>query len=346
LLSSFRDHDAPGYRNYNRGFRCVLAPAAAPVSVPAAPTPLATGAPASPDAATKDQPFVNTLGMKFVPVPIIGGPTGGQRVLFSVWETRVQDYEPFVDETQRRRAKADFPQGPTHPAVNVSWEDARLFCQWLTQREQAAGRLPAGFSYRLPSDHEWSCAADIGAREDAAELPADKAGKIGDVFPWGAQWPPPKGAGNYLGEELHAAQAAGRSTDQKEVIAGYNDGFVETSPVGSFAVNRFGLFDIGGNAWQWCEDWYDREQKRRVLRGASWHESARSYLLSSYRHYAYPDGHYFNFGFRCVLAPPVSASPGAVAVQPAPPSTPAPAAVSGMNCATPIAPADEIAVGS
>ncbi len=56
----------------------------------AAPTPRGTGASA---AATKDAPFVNSLGMKFIPVPITGGPTDGQRVLFSIWETRVQDYE-------------------------------------------------------------------------------------------------------------------------------------------------------------------------------------------------------------------------------------------------------------
>ena len=59
--------------------------------------------------APEDGSFVNTLGMKFVPVPIIGGPSGGQRVLFSVWETRVQDYEVFAKETERewpRRLRA------------------------------------------------------------------------------------------------------------------------------------------------------------------------------------------------------------------------------------------------
>jgi hypothetical protein len=79
-------------------------------------------------AATKGAPFVNTLGMKFVPVPIVGGPTGGQRVLFSVWDTRVQDYAVFVQETGREWPAADFPQEPTHPAVYVRWDDATAFC--------------------------------------------------------------------------------------------------------------------------------------------------------------------------------------------------------------------------
>jgi formylglycine-generating enzyme required for sulfatase activity/tRNA A-37 threonylcarbamoyl transferase component Bud32 len=273
--------------------------------------------------ATNGQPFVNTLGMKFVPVPILGGPTGGQRVFFSVWDTRVQDYEAFVKETKREWPKVDFEQGPTHPAVNVSWEDAQLFCQWLTQREQTVGRLPAGFSYRLPSDHEWSCAVDLGAREDAVTLPSEKNFKFNDAFPWGSTWPPPKGAGNYAGEELRPAQAAGKYSDIKDLIAGYNDGFVNTSPVGSFAANRFGLFDMGGNAWQWCEDWFDRDQKNHVLRGASWTFSARFYLLSSGRLGFGARGRWLAGGFRCVLTPGPAASPAPAVPVPAVSSTPA-----------------------
>jgi formylglycine-generating enzyme required for sulfatase activity len=253
--------------------------------------------------ATADQPFVNSLGMKFVPVPIIGGPTGGRRVLFSVWDTRVQDYEAFVKETNYDWPKAGFPQGPTHPAVFVSWDDAQLFCKWLTARDHAAGLLPEEWRYRLPSDHEWSCAVGIGAKEDPPALPSDKSGKIDDVFPWGSQWPPPKGAGNYAGEELRPEIAAGRFTTIKEVITGYDDGFAYTSPVGSFPANRFGLFDMGGNVWQWCEDWHDKRQVDHVLRGASWAKYERNRLLSSHR-YQYVAGARFNaFGFRCVVGP-------------------------------------------
>jgi formylglycine-generating enzyme required for sulfatase activity len=57
------------------------------------------------------------------------------------------------------------------PAVHISWEDATAFCAWLTEREQRIGKLPAGWAYRLPSDHEWSCAAGIGEREDAKAHP-------------------------------------------------------------------------------------------------------------------------------------------------------------------------------
>ena len=73
---------------------------------------MAADQPESVAGGTKDTPYMNSLGMKFVPVPILGGPTGGQRVLFSVWDTRVQDYEVFLKETKREWPKPGFEQGP------------------------------------------------------------------------------------------------------------------------------------------------------------------------------------------------------------------------------------------
>jgi formylglycine-generating enzyme required for sulfatase activity len=71
--------------------------------------------------------------------------------------------------------------------------------------------------------------------------------------------------------------------------------------VGSFAANRYGIYDLGGNVWEWCEDWYDSDQKYRVLRGASWHHDSPDSLLSLSRGYDSPGGRFSGFGFRCVL---------------------------------------------
>jgi formylglycine-generating enzyme required for sulfatase activity len=139
----------------------------------------------------------------------------------------------------------------------------------------------------------------IGEREVAAKLPTDKAGKITNTFPWGNRWPPPKGAGNYAGEESRPVQA---KFNIKAPIAGYNDGFENTSPVGSFAANRFGLYDMGGNVWQWCGDWFDKNQKDRVVRGASWNAGDRNLLLSSNRGSGTPGNRNANCGFRCVVS--------------------------------------------
>jgi thiol-disulfide isomerase/thioredoxin len=196
--------------------------------------------------------------------------------------------------------------------VTVSWEDAQLFCQWLTAREQAAGRLAAGCSYRLPSDHEWSCAVELGEKEDAARLPSEKSGRSTTCFRGAPNGRRRAGAGNYAGEELQPALTAGKYIYAKGVIAGYNDGFVNTSPVGSFAANRFGLFDMGGNVLQWCEDWFDTEQKTRVLRGSAWNYYLRSALLSATRAHFAPGYRFHYYGFRCVLAP-TAAAPAAAA---------------------------------
>ncbi len=256
--------------------------------------------------ATKDRPFVNTLGMKFVPVPITGGPTGGQRVLFSVWETRLQDYEVFATETGLKWEKT---KEPLLPVGELRWDDAQAFCTWLTERERKAGKLAANEIYRLPTDHEWSCAVGIGEQEDAAKLPREKSGKIPETYPWGSAWPPPAGAGNYGGKEMEPALAAGKYDWVKKVLSDYRDAFVERAPVGSLAANSFGLYDLGGNLHEWCESCYDSAQQNRTLRGGSWDNGRRGDLTSAQRWSADLNAHWPTAGFRVVLSAAPTAAP-------------------------------------
>lgn len=236
-------------------------------------------------AATKDKPFVNSLGMKFVPVRITGGPTDGKTMLFSVWETRVQDFSPFVSETNCNWSKPEFCISPLHPASKVLWEDAVAFCSWLTNKEQSAGKLDSKLLYRLPTDHEWSCAAGIGSSEDFSLTPSAKDQKIKDVYPWGGVWPPPPGAGNFAGEELQSMLDAGRYPNIRDIIYGHRDDHAEAAPVGSYTPNSSGLYDMAGNVWEWCEDyWLNAGLQDRSLRGGSWAVHERSLLLSSKRH--------------------------------------------------------------
>ena len=189
-----------------------------------------------------------------------------------------------------------FAQGPTHPVCGVSWEDAKAFCQWLTAKERKAGMISQEQSYRLPTDAEWSVA--VGLNEESGGTPKDKDMKIKDVYPWGTKWPPPSGAGNYAGEESKTAD----TPSDWGVISGYRDGYPRTSPVGSFKANRFGLYDMGGNVWQWCEDFYDGQSGPCVLRGGSWYDGGvPDHLLSSYRVRGAPVSRFGIYGFRCVL---------------------------------------------
>ena len=184
-----------------------------------------------PEAKIPTNAFVNTLGMPFVPVP-------GTDVQFCIWETRVKDYAAYATANAGVAPFWQIPrftQADTHPVVRVNWNDAQAFCEWLTKKELAEGKIKAGQKYRLPTDAEWSVAVGLG--KEKGNTPEEKDSGIKDVYPWGKEWPPAVEAGNY----------------NKSLKA---DKFDYTSPVGSFASNKDGLHDMGGNVWEWCEDKY------------------------------------------------------------------------------------------
>jgi len=246
--------------------------------------------------AAPNKPFENSLGMRFVPVPITGGPTDGREIRFCIWETRVKDYSVFVKDTKLDWPKPDFLQGDDHPAVMVSWENATAFCEWLTEEERKKRTIRTVDTYRLPSDHEWSCAVGLGKDEDPATLPIAKNGKI-KKHPWGLEFPPPNGSGNYNGQETKA-----NPISELTPILDYDDGFARTAPVGSFAANTFDLYDLSGNAWEWCHDAYDSgNPDQRVLRGGSWDIRAQANLMSSYRDRSSATARVRVYGFRVVL---------------------------------------------
>ena len=268
-----------------------------------------------PAAATKDAPFINSLGLEFVPVP-------GTKVLFCRTETRVRDFEAYAKDTGYKREggifvmkveeqkdgtsalkwKLDekaswrepgFEQGRNHPVVGVDWNEARAFCAWLSKKE--------GVEYRLPTDDEWSAAVGLGK------------------YPWGSAWPPPKDAGNY-GDKTFLKSLPGKGWTGP--LAEYDDGAARTAPVASYTANRLGIFDLGGNVWQWCEDEYkasmndpevlkeipalEKEKASdgtafRVLRAASWLTDGPLGLRSSCRNRVHPGDRNDDFGFRCVL---------------------------------------------
>jgi formylglycine-generating enzyme required for sulfatase activity len=192
------------------------------------------------------------------------------------------------------------PEGPEsriegradHPVVQVSWDDANAYARW-------AGK-------RLPTEAEWEFAA--------------RGGLDGKPYVWGDDRPSDArpAANIWQGEFPH------RNT--------VGDGFTRTSPVGSFPPNGFGLYDMAGNVWEWCADWYQRDLYRqrargeiivdpagperssdparpftpqRVQRGGSFlcNDDYCSRYRPSARHGCSPDTGMSHVGFRCVMTP-------------------------------------------
>jgi len=205
---------------------------------------------------------------------------GLEFVWISALECWVGRYEVTNAQYRKFRPDHNSPEyegysldGPDQPVTFEHCEDAVAFAAWLTERERRAGRLPQGFRYRLPTGKEWLCFAQCGDSR---------------TYPWGADLPPP-GEWNYHGQEGAA--------EDKERLSDHNDGYPVTCQVEESGRNDWGLYGVGGNAWE-CTS--DKIESHHTLRGASWRHADPDDLRCAVRHYD-PSAPQYRVGCRLVL---------------------------------------------
>jgi formylglycine-generating enzyme len=202
-------------------------------------------------------------------------------------------YNPRTGKCEGRDPKYNwlnpgFPQTDAHPVVNVTWNDAVAFCRWLGRQE--------GRTYRLPTEAEWeyACRAQTTTRYWSGDDP-DQLAATANVRP--------------------DARRRTAFPHVQEIVMPKDARF--TVPVGSFAPNGFGLYDMHGNVWQWCADWYGKDYyarspaddptgpdsgARRVRRGGAWN-SFPLYARAAFRNWNSPTSRCVNLGFRVAAGP-------------------------------------------
>ncbi len=205
-------------------------------------------------------------------------------------ETTNAQYRRWKDQHSSTAIKGQTLDMSDQPVVRVSWQDAALFCNWLSREEGLPsfynieqGRI-VGFNwdahgYRLPTEAEWAWAAKI-----------DRQSKS-HIFPWGNDlYPPLKASGNYADQSARGFISF--------TLANYNDLYPVSAVIGSFKPNSKGLYDMSGNVAEWVNDYFDirpqrgepemdprgpQQGSRHVIRGASWALASRTELRLSYR---------------------------------------------------------------
>ncbi len=176
------------------------------------------------------------------------------------------------------------------PVVQVTWKDAALYCNWLSEQEglpvfyqvegdEVVGFNPEATGYRLPSEAEWEWAARTDGNGNTLR------------FPWGEQMPPPERAGNFADISVRSFMGA--------YMVGYDDTYLGTAPVGQFPVNARGMHDMAGNVSEWVHDFYGTtlsvgasvevdplgptEGAYHTIKGSSWAHSTVTEIRLSYR---------------------------------------------------------------
>jgi formylglycine-generating enzyme required for sulfatase activity len=91
---------------------------------------------------------------------------------------------------------------------------------------------------------------------------------------------------------------------QEKFIEGHNDGFIVAAPVRKSGMNEWGLYGVGGNVWEWCQDWFDDTRMLRVVKGGAWNNYEPEIMAISNRSGVLPEKSNAMIGFRIVIAPP------------------------------------------
>jgi formylglycine-generating enzyme required for sulfatase activity len=175
------------------------------------------------------------------------------------------------------------------PAVQVSWTQAALYCNWLSDQESLAnfykvldgevvGFNSQAIGYRLPAEAEWAWVARTDGSGNQLK------------YPWGNQLPPPENAGNFADATIQ--------TYLGEVMFDYNDGFFGAAPVASFSPNQYEIYDMAGNVAEWVHDYYGamgviggvdvdplgpENGQFHTIRGSSWAHGSITELRLSFR---------------------------------------------------------------
>jgi serine/threonine protein kinase len=212
--------------------------------------------------------LVRRLEAKMLPVP-------GTKILLSKTEFTVGEWKLYLKAEglpDWKQPSTEFEQNDEHPVGNVSWNDAKKFCEWVSK--------VTGKDWRLPTNSEWEAA--VGTTK----------------YPWGDYYPPNWDDGNY------AVAEDGKEDPAKVGV----DGIKGTAPVGSFKMNVLGFYDLGGNATEWMLDVLDEKTGKRVIRGGFWGGfwgSSAAHCTVASRYHDFPEvrnyGH-ICLGFRVALS--------------------------------------------
>lgn len=208
---------------------------------------------------------------------------------FSYQEVTNAEFRRYNSEHSSGTIQGLTLDNEAQPAVQISWTQAALYCNWLSEQEglplfyriegaEVVGFDPDAIGYRLPTEAEWAWVART-----------DGSGNVLKYL-WGDQLPPPENAGNFADTTVRAYLG--------EVMFDYNDGYFATAPVASFKANQYGIFDIAGNVSEWVHDYYgavgsvggpEIDPKGpelgqfHTIRGSSWAHGAITEMRLSFR---------------------------------------------------------------